>query len=210
MYKNILFDLGNVFITVKPERALAKLSEYMPLQTAEISKKEPESFLKEICDDQALFETGKITMPQFFSKLKENFDLKMSVEQFEGVWCSMFSRKKDVIQFATELSRKYKIFILSNTNETHINHLIDALPIFDFVSGTAFSHEIGFLKPQHDFYFKALKKLNINAEESIFIDDLEDNVKAAAEAGITSFKFENLVKLKEEMKEILNNYLNYD
>ncbi|RLD10851.1 MAG: hypothetical protein DRI44_04945 [Chlamydiae bacterium] len=200
MYKNILFDLGNVFITVQPERALSMLSEFMDTRTAEAIKKEPNEFLKKICNDQELFETGKITMPEFFSRLKNKFGLKMNIEQFENVWCSMFSRKKDVIKFATELSKNYKIFILSNTNETHINHLIDALPIFDFVSGTAFSHEIGYLKPQQDFYFKALKKLNINADESIFIDDLEDNVKAAAEAGITSFKFENLIKLKNDME----------
>jgi len=200
MYKNILFDIGNVFITVQPEKALAMLSEFMDTRTAEAIKKEPNEFLKKICNDQELFETGKITMPEFFSRLKNKFGLKMSVKQFEYIWCSMFSRKKDVIKFAAELSRKYKIFLLSNTNETHINHLIDALPIFDFISGTALSHEIGFLKPQHDFYFKALKKLNIKAEESIFIDDMEVNVKAAAESGITSFKFENLIKLKNDME----------
>ena len=199
MYKNILFDIGNVLITVEYERAFNKLSGYMDARTASLISSEQDGFVKEIRDAQTLLETGKIKMPQFFSEIKEKFNLKMSLEQFEDVWCSMFSRKKDVLKFVEKLSKNYKIFLLSNTNETHINHLYEALTIFEFISGTAFSHEIGYLKPEQNFYYSALKKLNIKAEESVFIDDLEQNVKAAAEVGITSFKFENLIKLKKDL-----------
>ncbi len=203
MYKNILFDIGNVLITVEYKRAFNKLSKYMNEQTIELVTMGQDGFVKEIRDDQVLFETGKITMPEFFMKIKGKFNLKMNVEQFEDVWCSMFSRKKDVLQFAEELSKKYKIFLLSNTNETHINHLIDALPVFNFISGAAFSHEIGYLKPESNYYYEAMRKLEIKAEESIFIDDLELNVNAANEAGITSLKFENLVKLKKDIEKII-------
>jgi len=203
MIKNILFDIGNVFITVQPERALAKLSKFMDPHTAALLCEKEDEFMKKIQHDQELLETGMMTMDQFFAKLKNEIGLKMDLEQFEDVWCSMFSRKKDVIQFAGELSEKYKIFLLSNTNETHINHLFKALPIFDFTSGHALSHEIGYLKPQPDFYYEALKKLNINAKESVFIDDLELNVNAAAKAGITAFKFENLEKLKNDLATVI-------
>ncbi len=203
MIKYILFDIGNVFITVQPERAITKLSKFMDPHTAALIREKEDEFMKKIQHDQELLETGMMTMEEFFSKLKNEIGLKMELEQFEDVWCSMFSRKKDVIQFAEELSKKYKIFLLSNTNETHINHLYEALTIFDFISGTALSHEIGYLKPQPDFYYKALEKLNIKAEESIFIDDLELNVNAAAEAGITSFKFENLEKLKNDLTTVI-------
>ena len=155
MYKNILFDIGNVLITVEYQRAFSKLSKYMNEQTVALVTAGQDGFIKEIRNDQILFETGKITMAQFFEKVKKNYNLDMSIEQFEDVWCTMFSRKKDVLKFAEELSNKYKIFLLSNTNETHINHLIDVLPIFDFVSGAALSHEIGYLKPEPDFYYKA-------------------------------------------------------
>ena len=202
MYKNILFDIGNVLITVEYQRAFDKLSIYMNQQTVELVSAGQDGFIKEIRDDQILLETGKITMAQFFAKIKENYNLNMTIEQFEDVWCTMFSRKKDVLKFAEKLSKNYKIFLLSNTNETHINHLIEALPIFDFLSGTAFSHEIGHLKPEPNFYYKALEKLKINANESIFIDDLELNVNAAVDAGITSFKFENLDKLKKDIAHI--------
>ena len=153
--------------------------------------------MKDIQREQNLLETGKMTIQQFFSRLKGKIGLKMDFEQFEDAWCSMFSINEDVVRFADELSNSYKIFLLSNTNETHINHLYKEFPVFDFISGTALSHELGYLKPAPEFFNKALEKLNIKAEESIFIDDSEVNVKAASEAGITAFQFTSLEKLTD-------------
>ncbi|RLD12229.1 MAG: hypothetical protein DRI44_01375 [Chlamydiae bacterium] len=205
MYKNILFDIGNVLIKLYPERAFKKLANYMNPLTAMLIWAKKDEFMKDIRREQDLLETGKMTIQQFFSRLKGKIGLKMEFEQFEDVWCSMFSLNEDVLRFANELSSNYKIFLLSNTNKTHINHLYKEFPVFDFVSGTALSHELGYLKPSQEFFNKALEKLNINAGESIFIDDSEINVKSANESGITAFKFDNLEKLKDDLAPFLTN-----
>ena len=201
MYKNILFDIGNVLIKLEQERAFKKLAKYMNPLTAMLIWAKKDEFMKDIRQEQNLLETGKMTIQQFFSRLKGKIGLKMDFEQFEDAWCSMFSLNEDVVQFANELSKKYKVYLLSNTNETHINHLYKEFPVFDFVSGTALSHELGVLKPAPEFFNKALEKLDIKAEESVFIDDSELNAKAANEVGITAFKFDNLEKLKEDFSE---------
>ena len=199
MYKNILFDIGNVLIKLEHDRAFKKLAKFMNPLTAMLIWAKKDEFMKDIQREQDLLETGKMTIQQFFSRLKGKIGLKMDFEQFEDAWCSMFSINEDVVRFADELSNNYKIFLLSNTNETHINHLFKEFPVFDFISGTALSHELGYLKPAPEFFNKALEKLNIKAEESVFIDDSEVNVKAASEAGITSFQFTSLEKLKTDM-----------
>ncbi len=203
MYKNILFDIGNVLIKLEQERAFKKLAKYMNPLTAMLIWAKKDEFMKDIQREQNLLETGKMTIQQFFSRLKGKIGLKMNFEQFEDAWCSMFSINEDVVRFANELSNSYKIFLLSNTNETHINHLYKEFPVFDFISGTALSHELGYLKPAPEFFNKALEKLNIKAEESIFIDDSEVNVKAASEAGITAFQFTSLEKLKTDLPFII-------
>ena len=201
MYKNILFDIGNVLIKLEQERAFKKLAKYMNPLTAMLIWAKKDEFMKELQSDQRLLETGKMTIHQFFSRLKGKIGLKMDFEQFEDAWCSMFSINEDVVQFAEELSRKYKVYLLSNTNETHINHLFKEFPVFDFISGTALSHELGVLKPNPEFFRKALERLDIEAEESVFIDDSEENVKSANEFGITAFKFDDLEKLKKDFEE---------
>ena len=197
MYKNILFDIGNVLVKLEHDRAFKKLAKFMNPLTAMLIWAKKDEFMKDIQREQDLLETGKMTIQQFFSRLKGKIGLKMDFEQFEDAWCSMFSLNEDVVRFADELSNNYKIFLLSNTNETHINHLFKEFPVFDFISGTALSHELGYLKPAPEFFNKALEKLNIKAEESVFIDDSEINVVAASEAGITAFQFTSLEKLTD-------------
>jgi len=199
MYKNILFDIGNVLIKLEQENAFKKLAKYINPLTAMLIWAKKDEFMKEFRSEQDLLETGKMTTQQFFSRLKGKIGLKMEYEQFEDAWCSMFSLKEDMIQFAVELSKNYKIFLLSNTNETHINHLFKEFPVFEFVSGTALSHELGYLKPDPEFFRKALEKLDIKSEESVFIDDSEINVKAASDVGITAFQFTSLEKLKTNL-----------
>lgn len=200
MYKNILFDIGNVLIKLHPEQAFKKLANYMNPLTAMLIWAKKDEFMKEMRRDQDLLETGKMTTRQFFSRLKGKIGLKMNLDEFEDAWCSMFSLNEDVVKFAERLSENHKIYLLSNTNETHINHLFKEFPVFHFISGTALSHELGFLKPSPDFFKKAMESLEILPENSAFIDDNEENIKAAELFGIKSFKFENLEKLKNDLK----------
>ena len=161
-----------------------------------------DEFMKDIRREQDLLETGKMTTQQFFSRLKGKIGLNMNFEQFENAWCSMFSINEKMIQLAQSLSLNYKIFLLSNTNESHINHLFNEFPVFNFISGTAFSHELGCLKPAPEFFLKSLEILDINADESIFIDDSDINAKAASETGISSFKFDDPEKLINDLTNI--------
>ena len=202
MYKNILFDIGNVLVILEHDRAFKKLAHYMNPLTAMLIWAKKDEFMKDIRREQDLLETGKMTTQQFFSRLKGKIGLKMNFEQFENAWCSMFSINESMIQFAKSLSTNYKIFLLSNTNESHINHLFKEFPVFNFISGTAFSHELGCLKPAPEFFSKSLENLDINADESIFIDDSDINVNAATEAGISSFKFDDLEKLIVDLKNL--------
>ena len=199
MYKNILFDIGNVLVMLDHDRAFKKLAQYMNPLTAMLIWAKKDEFMKDIRREQDLLETGKMTTQQFFSRLKGKIGLKMNFEQFENAWCSMFSINENMIQMAQSLSLNYKVFLLSNTNESHINHLFNEFPVFNFISGSALSHELGYLKPAPEFFLKALENLDIKTYESIFIDDSDVNVKAASETGLTSFKFENLEKLKNDL-----------
>ena len=201
-YKNLLFDIGNVLIKLEPEKAFKKLATYMNTLTAMLIWAKKDEFMKEIRLDQDLLETGKMTTEQFFSRLKGKVGLKMDYEQFEDAWCSMFSLNDEVISLANKLSENYKIYLLSNTNETHINHLFKEFPVFNFASGTALSHKLGVLKPEAEFFTKALSTLELNNEECIFIDDTLKNVEAAEKSGIKAIHFTGVEQLSSDLAEL--------
>jgi len=94
-----------------------------------------------------------------------------------------------------ELSRKYRVFLLSNTNAFHVEYYNDMLnrdfgiQNLDHLMEKAFySNELGCRKPDKEIYLKVLEQAGIKAEETLFIDDNEENVKVAEELGIRAVK----------------------
>jgi len=102
------------------------------------------------------------------------------------------------------LKLEHTVWLLSNTNSKHIQDEIDNKYSFPkLVDGAIYSFEVGCRKPSHIIYEIALKKAKVcNPEESLFIDDLIENVQAAKDLGINAIHFESIEKLKIEMNDI--------
>lgn len=91
----------------------------------------------------------------------------------------------------------YKLYITSNMSEYHAEQIrkTDIIKYFDDV---IFSAEIKVRKPYRKFFEAAISKFGVNPEETVFIDDLEENVEGAKECGIDGFVFKGDAKAAEE------------
>jgi len=63
-----------------------------------------------------------------------------------------------------------------------------------------FSCKEGFRKPGKEIYEIALRRLNTQPEETIFIDDRIENIRAAESLGIHTILFENIKQFKKNLK----------
>ena len=96
------------------------------------------------------------------------------------------------LDFIKELaaSKKYRLFLLSNTNDFHISWIQDDWQeelYEDFKSQFEkfyLSHEIDLRKPNRDIFEFVLNENNLKPEETYFIDDTKENTDAAAALGI--------------------------
>ncbi|MFC1722743.1 HAD-IA family hydrolase [Nanoarchaeota archaeon] len=68
--------------------------------------------------------------------------------------------------------------------------------VFDVVYSSA---DLKVPKPYPESYLKTLKALGLEAEEVVFVDNMERNTKAAEEIGMKSILFVNLEQLKKEL-----------
>ena len=59
-------------------------------------------------------------------------------------------------------------------------------------------------KPDPEIYKYTLEKLDILPEESVFIDDLEENIKGAEAVGIRGIIFKNFEQCKLDLENILH------
>ena len=99
-----------------------------------------------------------------------------------------------------ELRKSYKTYLFSNTNEIHIERLHSDFKKqygFDFSSlfiNDFYSHLINDRKPNLSSYLKVIELSGIDPVETLFVDDLEENILAAQKAGFKTFW------LKEDME----------
>jgi len=190
--KNIIFDLGNVIINIDPNLTLQKFRE---LGVENFSEKYTLMRQNDVFDR---LDTGKITISEFRQAVRDFSNLNLTDELIDEAWCAMLL---DFPEKNVELLRKlriegYKLFLLSNTNELHIDHyrkymkqLFGRDLLNELFDRTFYSHEIGFRKPNRDAYEYVLKTENLDPAETLFIDDLEHNVIGARKTGINSYHY---------------------
>lgn len=180
MIKNLIFDFGDVFINLDKKGAMATALKLF----------EMDSFSDEIHAINALYEQGLLTTEEFLEFYLENFP-DLDKDSILEVWNLILKdfpkhRLDYVKQLAAE--KKYKLILLSNTNELHTDWVKENVDFFEEFKShfDAFylSHEIQLRKPNRNIYEFVLKENNIKAEESLFIDDTEENIISANNLGI--------------------------
>ena len=183
--KNIIFDLGNVLFSI----------DYKKTQDAfeALGFKNFADMYSQFTAD-ALFkklETGKISNTEFYSTIIKSHGGDITEEQINNAWNGMLLNWRiKSVEFLENLSKKYKIYLLSNTNDIHLQAVNKLLKeqtgresIDDIFTVAYYSHKINYRKPNADIFEFVLKHANIKASETLFIDDLENNIATAVSLG---------------------------
>lgn len=188
-FRNIIFDLGGVILNLSVDstlRQFAALSSLPVEKVIEIYHAQPE-FLA--------YEKGEITNDQFRTALRKLFGLTADDIALDTCWNAMLGDiPPERIELLRELKSKYRTYLLSNTNALHLDcfsgivrktHNIDSLdPLFH---KTYYSHLMKMRKPDPEIFEYVLKENNLNAGETIFLDDNTANLRGAASVGIQTF-----------------------
>lgn len=185
--RNIIFDLGGVLLNIDynlTEKAFAGLGckDFNNIY----SKAKQTSLFND-------FEMGNIPETGFFEELKHLAGLKHTPEQeLVNAWNAMLiNLPEENYSLLKSLQNKYRVFLLSNTNETHIKKFTEIIEQSHGFSNfeklfekTYYSSEIGLRKPNSDCFLHILSENNLNAKETVFIDDSIQHIEGAAKTGI--------------------------
>lgn len=190
MIKNIIFDFGGVIYDI--DHKLNKIA-FMKLGIENFESLYSHQVQDHLFED---FEKGVLSKETFRAAFAKYLSHPISDGDLDQAWCSLLiGVQKEKIELLKALTQNYQLFLLSNTTMIHYERFIHELNVHaDFRSlfkGVYFSHEIGMRKPDHDFYLKVIKDHGLNAEECLFIDDLDVNIKAAQELGLQTYYLQN-------------------
>jgi putative hydrolase of the HAD superfamily len=180
--KTIIFDFGDVFINLdKPaiKRELIKL---------EI----PEALSLDMYHIASEYEKGLISTEAFISHFNEKFP-NITSQDFICAWNSIILNfPEHRLEFIESLSKTndYQLILLSNTNALHIEQVVKNMTLARYerfkncFHKFYLSQEIHLSKPSLSIYEFVLNENHLQPNQCLFIDDLEENTKAAANLGI--------------------------
>jgi putative hydrolase of the HAD superfamily len=108
----------------------------------------------------------------------------------------LFPEVKSVLD---SLIGKYSLGVISNALPS-LEWIFDLLDIRRYFKTIIISSVIGFRKPGGEIYIHALKKMEVEPENCLFIDDKYENIITAEKLGIKSF---HLNREKNDLRDFL-------
>ncbi|WP_445738627.1 HAD family hydrolase [Mariniflexile sp.] len=199
MIKTIIFDFGNVFINLDIEGAIQHTFNAFKM----------DALSEEMVAFNSFYEQGLISTEEFIEFYTENFP-DIPEEELKTIWNVMLKDfPEHRLDFLKQLkaTSKYKLILLSNTNELHIDWVKQHIAFYDEFKNCFdefyLSHEINLRKPNRAIFDFVLNENKLIANECLFIDDNKDNCKTAAQLGIETWHINpetedvsNLFKIK--------------
>ena len=193
--KNLIFDLGNVLYDIdfkKMNTAFTSIGIEGMDKHFTLNKSHP-LFLD--------LEMGFVNEQAFYDGVRALVNLPLSNEQIQFAWNALLvGFRKNSIEWIKQNNTKYNTFLYSNTNQIHHDYFIvefeNKVANYSFVSlfkTLYYSHEMGMRKPDPASFTYILEKEGLMASETLFIDDNEPNIIAAASVGL------QVLHLKEGM-----------
>lgn len=187
LIRNIVFDFGNVLFDLDLPATGREIRRLVGDQYEAVRERLQQ------CGIFELYETGGLSTEEFVDAIRFAGPALLSAEQVIDAWNSIFiGMPAERFDMLLRLRRHYNVFLLSNINPMHAAWIDDYLlrehGISDFPSryfdGVYYSHLIRLRKPDREIYEYVLADAEILPGETLFIDDLEENVAAARAVGI--------------------------
>jgi len=199
--KNIIFDFGGVIINISHER--------LELAFKSLGIHDFENLFNQASQSELFqqFEVGQITPREFRNGVRKLTGLNIQDDILDDTWNQIIGDyPKQRIDLLKALKRRYKLFLLSNTNKIHYDYYINKFRVefgYDFQSlfhNAYWSFKMGKRKPDPDAYYEILNNEKLVSSETLFIDDSKQNIYAAESLGLKTIHLNNEMELTELFK----------
>jgi glucose-1-phosphatase len=184
--KNIIFDLGGVLLDIDYN---GPVREFAALGITNFEQMYSQAAANPLFEQ---LETGKISNTAFLDAIAALAQQPLTYQQVTNAWNSIIRRfRQQSMVFLEELRQRYNIYLLSNTNNIHLEQIQKILQqdtgkqnLDDYFTKAWYSSKLGLRKPEMEIYEFVLNNGDLRAEETLFIDDSAQNTAAAGLLGI--------------------------
>ena len=182
--KAVIFDLGGIFIDIDYNATSKSFVNAGFVNFDEVySQSKQEPFVD-------AFERGKLSNETFRKKMLQHSPAPMTSKDFDKAWNAMLGAiRVDKLEMVAKYRGTYDFFLYSNTNDIHLSvfeQWIDKdYPEFNSLfESVYYSCEFGYNKPYEDGFLEIIKRNNLVANETVFVDDTIRHVETARSIGL--------------------------
>ncbi|HEX8041782.1 MAG TPA: HAD family phosphatase [Chryseosolibacter sp.] len=185
--KNLIFDLGGVILDLSVDHTLssfAGLSGMAKEKVHELYYSTP-GFLE--------YEKGQMDDTTFRNFIRETYCISCGDPEIDQCWNAMLRGIPAArLNLLTRLQKEFRVFLLSNTNSIHIQHINEVMlpngngsaSLDTYFHKAYYSHRMGKRKPDADIFEQVLEENHLVPEQTLFLDDYAINLEGARSVGI--------------------------
>jgi putative hydrolase of the HAD superfamily len=189
----VIFDLGNVLVSVDFMRACKRLEAAGGAPAAVI--------LEAITNgaDKMAFDTGRLSPQQFAARFCAAAGVHLPYTEFAGIWCDIFAEQCEVTGLLDQIAAKADLVLLSNTDPLHIEYVRAHYGFMQKFGRMLLSYEVGYAKPARQIFERAIG-LCAPGTRMIYFDDVPGFVSAARACGLPAEQFVDAAKLRRDLE----------
>ncbi len=174
MIRDVVFDIGWVFVRIHPEPMLDFLMKHgaprMDLNTA----------VERI--GLGDHETGRLDGPGLMERFRA-LAPTAPLAQLRQHWLDLLAPQQDMIELARRVSAHHGVYLLSNIGDLHWEHIGARYDLHRIGHGALPSFKCGAMKPDSAIYAQAERDFALQPATTVFVDDRLENIEAARARG---------------------------
>ncbi len=179
MIQAIIYDFGNVLCSFRVTSFFEHLARRSTCTVDQLM-----GLMPEISHLAIEYESGRMTSQEFFRDFSLLARISITEEAFILSYTDIFTPIDGTLETIRRLTGRYRLGLLSNTNEWHFIHSIRPLAVFPLFDAVTLSYEVGAMKPAAPIYQDMLNKIGVPADACVYFDDIQENVDAGVRAGM--------------------------
>jgi FMN phosphatase YigB (HAD superfamily) len=193
----VIFDIGRVLIRIDVARAMRGMASGLSLSPDELwSAIEKDPRWKD-------WQEGRISARDWYLHIKQRFGGSASFGEFTEAWNLVLDPEPiHSKELFAKLSKNYRLALLSNTDPIHVAHMEKHYDFISYFPARIYSCAVGATKPSPIIYREALRASRVQAEEALYIDDIEDYVEVAKRLGMAGVQFRSPGQLAVALREV--------
>lgn len=198
MIDTIIFDLGGVLIDWDPRYLYKKIFG---------DEAAMDHFLNHVCtaDWNEEQDAGRSLAEATRLLIDAHPDKKEHIEAFYGRWEEMLGGPiEGTVELLDQLKKNetLKLYALTNWSAETFPVALKRYSFLGWFDGIVVSGAEKMRKPAAAFYELLLNRYNVQAQNTVFIDDNQRNIKAAAAIGLQVIHFSHPEQLKNELVQL--------